>query len=177
LNPAIGTVFYKFSANAGQRFYFDGIQSIGFDYAPYCRIYGPAENGIIAKETTGDVDTFTLLQTGTYTLTVEGRIYETKTSGTFTFNLVPNPPLPDKPLYNTNLAPDITLSAPIVNGNVVSFSFPTAANHTYTVQYTSGLEEPVLWQTLNAVIGNNAVFTVTDVIAQTGNRFYRVRVD
>jgi hypothetical protein len=131
---------------------------------------------VMGQAVTGDQDTFTLLQTGTYTLTVEGRVYETKASGTYAFNLVPNPVLPDKPLYNTNLAPDVTLSLPLVNGNVVSFSFATAANHTYTVQSTSGLEEPVLWQTLHTVIGNNAVFTVTDVIATTGNRFYRVQV-
>jgi large repetitive protein len=177
LNPAIGTVFYKFTASAGDRFYFDGLLASGFDYAPYCRIYAPEENGVMGQLVNGDQDTFTVLQNGTYTLTVEGRIYENKTSGSFTFNLVPNPLLPDKPLYNTNVAPDVTLSAPFVDGDTLSFSFATAANHTYTVQYTSGLEEPVLWQTLRNVIGNNAVFRVTDVIPQTGNRFYRVRVD
>ena len=93
LNPAIGTVFYKFNANAGDSFYFDGLQASGFDYPPYCRIYAPAENGVMGQPVNGDQDTFTLLQSGTYTLTVEGRIYETKTSGTFAFNLVPNPPL------------------------------------------------------------------------------------
>ena len=43
----------------------------------------------MTQNVNNDVDTFTLAQSGTYTLAVEGRVYDTHASGTYSFNLLP----------------------------------------------------------------------------------------
>src|SRR5205085_1106607 len=89
LTPADSTVLYQFTGTAGQTLYFNGQSSSGFTYQPYCRLYGPLGNIIMVQNVNSDVDTFILPQSGTYTLTVEGRIYDAHTSGTYAFNLLP----------------------------------------------------------------------------------------
>src|SRR5947208_16231829 len=108
LSPANSTVFYQFNGNAGDRYYFDGQPTSGFSYAPYCRLYGPLGNILFPVGVNSDVDTFTLPQTGTYTLTVEGYIYDTHASGDYAFNLVPNPVVPPQPIFTKNVPPDLT---------------------------------------------------------------------
>jgi hypothetical protein len=110
LAPASSTVFYQFSGNAGDRYYFDGQPTSGFTYAPYCRLYGPLGNMIQGVYSSSDLDTFSLPQTGPYLLTVEGRVYDTHASGTYAFNLVPNPVVPPQPLFSTNAAPDLLVT-------------------------------------------------------------------
>src|SRR5204863_9050588 len=95
LSPANSTVFYQFNGNAGDRYYFDGQPGSGFTYTPDCRLYGPLGNILFSVGVNSDVDTFTLPQTGTYTVTVEGRVYDTRASGDYAFNLVPE-------IYPTN---------------------------------------------------------------------------
>src|SRR5207244_13522716 len=69
-------------------------------------------------------DTFTLAQSGTYTLTVEGRVYDNNASGNYAFNLVPES-------YPTNA---LTIGSTISNSipapgqrNVYTFTLPAAA--------------------------------------------------
>src|SRR5438477_12601539 len=81
LSPANSTVFYQFNGNAGDRYYFDGQPASGFTYTPDCRLYGPLGNILFSVGVNSDVDTFTLPQTGTYTVTVEGRVYDTRSDG------------------------------------------------------------------------------------------------
>src|SRR5206468_9839281 len=89
LSPANSTVFYQFNGNAGDRYYFDGQPTSGFSQTPYCRLYAPLGNIVMAQNINADVDTFTLPQTGTYTVTVEGRVFDNNASGNYAFNLVP----------------------------------------------------------------------------------------
>src|SRR5207248_6062438 len=95
LSPANSTVFYKFNGNAGDRYYFDGQPASGFSYTPDCRLYGPLRSEERRVANNSDVDTFTLPQKGTYTVTVEGRGYDTRASGDYAFNLDPE-------IYPTN---------------------------------------------------------------------------
>src|SRR5258708_24681982 len=111
LSPANSTTFYQFTGAAGDRYYFKGLPSSGFNYPPYTRLYAPLDNLIFAQSITQDADTFTLPQSGTYTLTIEGHVYDLDLSGNYSFNLVPNPPVPPRPLLLTNVFPDLIVAA------------------------------------------------------------------
>ena len=111
LSPADSTVFYQFAGTAGDRYYFDGQLASGFTYTPLCRLYAPAGNILLSQSVNQNVDTFALPQSGTYTLTVEGRIYDTHASGNYAFTLVPNPPQPPLPLFPTNVLPDLVVAS------------------------------------------------------------------
>ncbi len=111
LSPADATVLYQFNGTAGQSYYFDGLPSAGFAYQPYCRLYGPLGNILFSQSVNANVDTFTLAQSGIYTLTVEGRVYDTQAGGAYAFDLVPDPPISPQPLFPTNVAPDLVVSA------------------------------------------------------------------
>ena len=78
LNPASETDAYKFSATAGERFFFDRSQSTGDAYwrllDPFGRsVWGPTHTNTDVGPTTLDYD-------GSYTLLVEGRRHETVAS-------------------------------------------------------------------------------------------------
>jgi subtilase family serine protease len=77
-----------------------------------------------------DVDTFTLPQSGTYTLTVEGRVYDTHASGGYAFNLVPNPIVPPQPIFTTNLAPDLIVSTVTVTPGGLQSGGPATVHWT-----------------------------------------------
>jgi len=111
LTPANSTVLYKFTANAGDPFYFDGQPTTGFSYQPFMRLYGPLGNIIQSGYVNADIDTFTLPQTGVYTLTVEGRIYDANASGNYGFNLVPNPVVPPQPIFTGGASADLIVSS------------------------------------------------------------------
>jgi hypothetical protein len=131
LSPADTTVLYRFSGTGGDRYYFDGQLASGFTYTPYCRLYAPAGNLMISQPVNQDVDTFALPQSGTYTLTVEGRVYDNNASGNYAFNLVPNPQGPPQLLFPTNVAPDLSVAG-------ISVSPPSGlqSGGTATVQWT-----------------------------------------
>src|SRR5204862_1842529 len=86
LSPANSTVFYQFNGNAGDRYYFNGQPTTGFSQTPYCRLYAPLGNIVMSQSINGDVDTFTLPQSGTYTLTVAGRVYDTTARCSYAFH-------------------------------------------------------------------------------------------
>ena len=116
LNPGISTVLYRFDASAGDRFYFDGRPTSGFVYPPYLRIYSPADQIVLNQQNvTTDAETFSLPQTGSYLLAVEGRYLDTSTTNTFSFLLAPNPAQPPSPLFETNVAPDLVVTGLALN--------------------------------------------------------------
>jgi hypothetical protein len=134
LAPARGATLYRFNGVAGDRYFFDGLPSSGFAYNPYVRIYAPLDNIVMAQNVNLDADTFTLSETGIYTLTVEGRIFDDNASGNFSFNLVPNPLQPSTPLFQTNDAPDLIVTAVSVTPSGLQ-SGQSATVH-WTVQNT-----------------------------------------
>ena len=89
LSPARSTTLYQFTAGAGQRLSFDGRPVSGFAYTPYCRIYGPLGNPVLARNISEDQADWYLPNSGTYVLTVEGRILDDNASGNYAFNLIP----------------------------------------------------------------------------------------
>ena len=140
---------------AGDRYFFDGLPSSGFSYQPYVRIYAPLGNIVLAQNVNSDVDTFTLPQSGVYTLTVEGRIYDGNPGGNYNFNLAPNPQQPSTPLFQTNNAPDLIV---------------TTVSVTPSAGLQSGQPATVNWTVQNS--GNataNSSFTDRVLIRNTGS--------
>src|SRR6266496_1039526 len=71
LNPAIQSQLFKFTANAGDKVFFD-VQT-ALNAGGVFRLLDPFGQQVFF--TGSDVDTFTATATGTYTLLVEGRIF------------------------------------------------------------------------------------------------------
>ncbi|HEY6226602.1 MAG TPA: CARDB domain-containing protein, partial [Verrucomicrobiae bacterium] len=107
LAPAVATALYKFTGNAGDRYYFDGRGSTGFSYQPIVRLYSPFGRRIFSQTVNLDIDTFQLPDPGTYTVAVEGRIFESGPSGTFNFDLQPLPAPTSTPLFGGGNPPDL----------------------------------------------------------------------
>ena len=99
LSPANETDLYRFTAAAGDRFYFDA-QAHGADRQCLWRLIDPYGNVLFQKgfdsRAASDVDVLTLAQPGTYTVLMEGYIGDTG-AGTYTFNVSPDP-LTTRPL-------------------------------------------------------------------------------
>jgi hypothetical protein len=131
LAPGNSTAIYRFTANAGDQFYFDGRPTSGFIATPYVRVYTPLLGLLFSRQVTSDEDTFVVPQSGDYLLPVEGRYYDTSTNGTFSFLLARNPPQPPSPLFETNAAPDLVVT-------VVSLNPPSGlqSGQSATVQWT-----------------------------------------
>ena len=90
LRPGISTTLYRFTAAAGARFYFDGRPVSGFTSTPWVKLYSPlAEVVLGAHLVSSDHDVFTIPQSGTCLLVVEGRYNDTSTNGQFSFLLQP----------------------------------------------------------------------------------------
>ncbi len=135
LTPGNSTRLYRFTANAGAPFYFDGRPVSGFTSPPYVHIYTPLGVSLFAAfQASTDHDTFSVPQTGDYILAVEGRYVDTSTNGNFSFVVVPNPSQPSTPLFETNVAPDL-----IVTG--LAITPPTGLQ--------SGQGVTVSWNTIN----------------------------
>jgi hypothetical protein len=64
---------------------------------------------------------------------------------------------------------------PALGGLDFTFTYDTAAGLTYEVQFKDSLDDPV-WQTLQTVPGDGLQKTITNSIATSGQRFYRLRV-
>ncbi|MFN0039088.1 MAG: LEPR-XLL domain-containing protein, partial [Burkholderiales bacterium] len=87
LSPANETDAYTFSANAGQSFYFDRTLSEG---NIYWRLIAPNGNTVFGPNHMGsDVEQAPLVQTGVYTLLLEGQISSAGVAN-YAFNVVPN---------------------------------------------------------------------------------------
>jgi hypothetical protein len=169
LNPANGTVLYRFTGSAGERYYFDGQPASGFDYIPYCRLYAPAGNILMAQYVNQDVDTFSLAQSGTYTLTVEGRVYDHNASGNYAFDLVPNPMVPPELLF-----PNVYYLEIAQSGGQYQIILHAPAGPSYTVQFTPALTPSPVWSAFwNGPVGSGPQvipFTITN-----SQSFFRVK--
>ncbi|HLF95978.1 MAG TPA: CARDB domain-containing protein, partial [Methylococcaceae bacterium] len=85
LDPARETDAYRFSATAGERFYFDAQGVSGGDV--YWRLLDPHGRKVFGPTSmSSDVDVSTLAIDGSYTLLVEGRVYNSGTA-TYGFNV------------------------------------------------------------------------------------------
>ena len=69
---------------------------------------------------------------------------------------------------------NFTLLAPAKNGNNFSFGIQTLDGHTYVVEYTDTLVNP-MWVPLPTVAGDGTVKTVTNNAPGVPQRFYRFR--
>jgi len=84
LSPARETDLYRFSANAGDRFFFDFISAAGGD--TYWRLLDPYGNVVFDRTPfSTDAGLKTLDSTGTYTVIIEGRI-SAPGEASYTFN-------------------------------------------------------------------------------------------
>ncbi|MBK7999158.1 MAG: putative Ig domain-containing protein [Verrucomicrobia bacterium] len=131
--PGISTAMYRFDANAGDRFYYDGRPYTGFSTTPYVRILSPIDQLPLNQiGVNSDAETFAVGQSGTYLLLVEGRYLETSTNGNFSFLLAPNNPPPPSPLFETNVAPDL-----VVTGLAINPSAGLQSGQSATLQWTT----------------------------------------
>jgi hypothetical protein len=89
--PAAGLTPYRFSAKAGDRFYFDALARAGYTYVgnAFWTLIDPFGNSLFADAGFGDVGTLTLTATGIYTLWVAGGDAEPRMEATHSFNVVP----------------------------------------------------------------------------------------
>jgi hypothetical protein len=70
-------------------------------------------------------------------------------------------------------APQLQAAALLTNG--FQFQFIGQTNANYTIQYTTNLTPPVVWNTLQSIYGSPGGLTpVSDASAISGTRFYRV---
>lgn len=175
LAPANATTLYRFSASAGDPFYFNGQPASGFTYVPYARLFSPTGNILMLRQADTDQNTFVLPQSGTYILAIEGRVFDAHPSGNYAFSLVPNPVLEPQPLFGSG-GPAVTLDSARIDGDVFRFSFTSTSGLNYDVQFATSLSAPVTWQPLTNFIGDGSIFTVTDQAAATGAGFYRVQI-
>lgn len=94
LLPANRSVVYRFNGAAGALYYFDGLSftdaaGAGSSYPAYVRIYTPSGSLIMSQNVNSQVDTFRLPESGQYTVLVEGRIYNERSSQENSFRLIP----------------------------------------------------------------------------------------
>jgi len=67
------------------------------------------------------------------------------------------------------------LQGAVVLTNGFQFQFPGTAGLEYTIQYTTNLAPPVVWNTLTSIFySSSAMQQITDPATATGTRFYRV---
>jgi hypothetical protein len=106
LNPGNETDLYQFSANAGDKFYFDKQTLSGNSGNTEWRLLDPFERTVWSGFLGNDIGTQTLSSAGTYTLLIEGGINNTSPTS-YGFNV--------QPVTNTTTA--LTLGAQ-VNGAI-----------------------------------------------------------
>ncbi|MEH2565659.1 CARDB domain-containing protein [Bradyrhizobium sp. AZCC 2289] len=140
LTPGNATNLYKFSANAGDPFYFDQQSILGSMYNNYWRLLDPNGRQVWFQYPFADVPTSTLALTGTYTLLVEGDVSNT-TPVNYSFNADFVPLAAPIQIAGLGLQPSPDL---VVTGLAVSSSGPLQ----------SGSEVTVIWNDVNN--GNQA---------------------
>jgi len=115
-DPANETDLYRFTASAGDRFYFDTLARTNAGNDRW-RLVDPFGNILFVGFFTGaDVDVITVAQSGTYTLLVEGGVANSAVGG-YTFNVHPAP----------------LGTSPLVLGSVTHGALTTpGAQHRYT---------------------------------------------
>ncbi|MFO1022820.1 MAG: Ig-like domain-containing protein [Planctomycetales bacterium] len=92
LAPASSASLHRFSAMAGEKYFFDSESISGPIYNARWRLIDPFGNvvpGADAFFNGGDLGTITIPASGEYTLLIEGYPFDGDGSGTFTFNVIP----------------------------------------------------------------------------------------
>jgi hypothetical protein len=107
LDPATSTAMYRFDAAAGDRFFFDYVSATQTDAR--WRLLGPYGDVVFERQFNADQPEVTLALAGTYTVLVEGRVYNGGTNA-FAFNVE----------YRGNTPPVPLAGDPITLGQVVS---------------------------------------------------------
>ena len=108
---AQGTEVRRFSANAGDRFYFRSIAAVGFAERPYARIY--SEDGTQVWESYADRnrDAQTLPRTGNYFMVLNSFAHQAGVTPVLRFQMVPVTPGSPEPLFETVTFPDLLVTA------------------------------------------------------------------
>jgi hypothetical protein len=108
---AQGTEVRRFSANAGDRFYFRSLSNVGFTDRPYARIY--AEDGTQVWEAYADRDrdTQTLPRTGNYFMVFNSFGHQAGGTPVLRFQMIPVTPSSPEPLFETSTSPDLQVTA------------------------------------------------------------------
>ena len=117
LSPGIITKLYRFPAQTGDRFYFDARPLSGFTATPYWKVYSPYGNLSVDSRTMNTDFEFSVNETGEFLLSVEGRYSDTSTRGDFSFLLARVLSQTPQPLFNTNIAPDLTVTGVTLTPN------------------------------------------------------------
>ncbi len=115
LDPGTATGLRRFAGTAGQKFYFDGRGFSGGTRQPIAQLISPAGVTLFRTGVNSDADTFTLPQSGTYTLLLLGEPSETAPTNVLSFRLVPNLPEPEVPIFEDNTAPDLVVTEVTAN--------------------------------------------------------------
>src|SRR5712691_7980192 len=128
LTPARETDVYRFTANSGDQFFFDGLSFAGGE--AYWKLINPF--GKIVFDRTAfptDVGVLTLELSGAYTLLIEGRVTTTGIA-TYSFNVDPrgNVPLPTPPAGTPLVLGATTSDAISVAGEQDRYTFTLGAD-------------------------------------------------
>jgi PKD repeat protein len=80
----------------------------------------------------------------------------------------------------TNVVTGLAYGTPVVLDTILvgeefRFSFETVAGVNYTVQFKDSLDDPI-WQTLQSVVGDGLMQTITNLTTTPAQRFYRLSV-
>jgi hypothetical protein len=68
------------------------------------------------------------------------------------------------------------LLRPTLTGNLFQFSFDAVRGRTFVVEYENSLNESN-WQTLQTILGNGSIHTITDRVDRVQQRFFRFRAE
>ncbi len=109
LVPGNGTALFSFFAQAGDRFFYDGLGYSGFAQQPYGRLVGPTGSQLQRQNVAANLDTFSVPVTGTYTWVVAAYPPDASPGGSVAFNFVPNPPVPPVGLFEQSQFPDLVV--------------------------------------------------------------------
>ncbi|HEY6816092.1 MAG TPA: CARDB domain-containing protein, partial [Croceibacterium sp.] len=158
LSPGSETEVFRFDAAAGEEFFFDR-QSLAGTSATW-RLIGPNGRQLFWQNF-DDFDGFVAPIAGTYTLLLEGRIYDEGGVGTYGFNVFENPDSEPVIIDPAASAPDlvaaelaVSATGTIHSGSTVTFSWKT--RNTGTEPATGAWSDRVIVRNLdtNEVIGN-----------------------
>ncbi len=130
LDPASQTQAYRFTAAAGDKFYFDSLSS-DVQNATW-QLIDPYGQQVFQDYLSNDIDTLRLTAAGAYTLLVEGDAYDTGTTG-YSFNVQSQGNEPVLPFTGT----------PITLGDVVSGDISTPGQedqYTFTLAADTRIE-------------------------------------
>jgi subtilase family serine protease len=109
-NTAYGTEVFRFSAQAGEQFYYDALGASGFSSRPYMRLF--ADDGRRIFDEWADIDrsVFTAPLTGTYYLVINSFGSQPGIVPSIRFKLLPVVPSTPDPLFETATSPDLVVS-------------------------------------------------------------------